>query len=226
MKQLLNITSKDWEQIARYKRGLLVACSGGIDSAVLLHALCAYQSHNKSLSLSVCYINFHLREEACIKEERMVAELAKQYGISFFSYHPYPLFSKKSSFETWAREVKLDCFRLFQSRGYAIVLAHHLDDQYETILFRMIRGSQLWNLVGLKRWHQGLFRPFLEISKEKIRLFAQQNALLWQEDHSNCDVRLARNRLRILIIPEINHIHLKGREHVLALGKSAKIIRR
>ncbi|MCY4381448.1 MAG: tRNA lysidine(34) synthetase TilS, partial [Proteobacteria bacterium] len=225
---LITLSHSDWQRVAMYPKGLLIACSGGVDSISLLHSFATLNNMNHA-NLGVLHLNFHLRESSD-HDENFVQRLSEQYQLPFFSYHPYPLFQRSSykhskkpwtSFELWARKVRLDCFKLFQYRGYAIVLAHHLDDQYETVFFRMLRGSQPWNLRGLRRWHQGLFRPLLQHNKGDLIQYARRHSLCWRTDATNNELLLARNRLRHVIIPETLKVHPYASQHMLDLATSS-----
>ena len=255
MQLLFSLSCEDLEQLHHYPRGIVVACSGGRDSVVLLHQLATLHAAGKiSGELRVCHVNLHLRGEQSTEDEKWVQELAARWNLRFHPYHPTSLPTPsteqhspracqehaaegslqaegssvaegsvaKGSPELWARQVRRRAYLWWCSEGYAVALAHHRDDAVETILFRAIRGSQPWNLAGLKRWREGLFRPLLNIPGSRILLYAQHHKLSWREDSSNRDVSFARNKLRHVILPELKHIHSQTGTSLLHIAQQSE----
>lgn len=234
----LKLTEHDWSRLKIFDHRLMVACSGGVDSVVLVDQLHKATQSYPQLKLTICHINFHLRPNQSDEDERFVKQLAYEYNHPFLAYHPFPRFSyhhshssstphtapPKRSFETWARKVKIEAVFYAQSLGMAIAMAHHQDDLYETILFRMARGCQPWNLKGMTRWHQGIFRPFLNIDKAHILAYVQHHKLRWLEDSTNQDLTITRNLIRQQIIPKLRVTNQAAKQNILTLAQRCEEI--
>lgn len=216
---LVTLNAHDHKRLSQY-RGLMVACSGGLDSICLLAELHdLVQSCQLNMPLGVIHINFHLRsKQECDGCESFVADGADKLQLPFHPYHPWPLYAPNTgcgSEELWARQVAVQCYGMWQQRGYAIALAHHCDDQYETILFRLIRGSEPWNLAGLRRWNGARFRPLLNCHKADLLAYVRQHQLLWQEDSTNKNLKWARNQLRHTVTGKLESIQGGAKKAVL-----------
>lgn len=114
--------------------------------------------------------------------------------------------SRHKSPEAWARQIRLEAYRLWMSRGYAIAVGHHEGDHAENILFRLIRASHPWNHSGMTRWRGGIFRPLLSTPPAKIKEYSKAHRLSWVEDSTNSDKTFARNRLRHDLIGGLTEI--------------------
>ena len=182
-----------------YKVGL----SGGMDSVVLLHALCALRNENRlSPHLHAIHINHGLSPDA-EKWQQFCAELCESLAIGFKAERVQV--NTSGSIETAARESRYNAFVATLAESDLLLLAHHLDDQLETALFRLMRGAGPRGLAGMPRSRTlgkaGLFRPLLEFSRQELKEYAQQNGLTWQEDASNAASIHDRNYLRHEILP-------------------------
>lgn len=190
-------------------RKYLVAVSGGADSMVLLHLL-----HRLNFtSLVVCHLNHQLRGAQSDADALLVEETASQLGCDcIMETCPVQVLAteQKLSIETAARQARQDFFRqCADSTGCSqIFLAHHADDQAETVLMNVLRGTGLRGLGGmrLRSMIQDLefVRPLLEFSREEIHTWATTNEVRFHEDASNASADYARNRLRHELIPAAN----------------------
>lgn len=180
-----------------YNKKLVLAISGGIDSVVLLDILS--QLLPKS-NLMIAHLNHGLRKEAK-EEERFVKDLSDRYGLSYTSKSLN--LGKKD--ENTARTARYKFLRKTMKDFGAkyIVTAHHANDQLETILLKLTRGSGPVDLWGMKEESEGILRPLLSITREEIESYAKKKKLKYVEDASNNDVSYARNRLRHNVIPEL-----------------------
>lgn len=223
---LLHLDAHDLSMLSIFDDQLLIACSGGIDSVVLLDQLCALRQDLPQLKLTIAHINFHLNETYATAAAELVQGLAEQYKLPLLPYDPYPLWQPSptslASFELWARQVKTAMIHLAQSRGMAVALAHHQDDVAETIIMRLLRGSQPWNLLGLARWRGGLFRPLLEITKERLITYAENHQLPWHEDPTNHTDTIHRGYIRHRILPSLTVRQASAREQLIRYAQNCK----
>lgn len=226
IKPLIHFTDHDRTVLGSFDNQLLIACSGGIDSVVLLHQLCTLRRTYPQLKLTIAHINFHLNEPYASDAAKLVQRLAQQYKVPLLPYDPYPLWrpglGKSTSFELWARQVKTAMIHLAQSRAMAIALAHHQDDVAETIIMRLIRGSQPWNLAGLTRWRGGLFRPLLEVTKAHLLTYAKVHELTWQDDPTNHLTSIHRGHIRHRILPALTARRPDASQHLIRYAHNCR----
>ncbi len=185
------------------EKNYLLAVSGGIDSMVLAHLFAA-----KKLTFSVVHCNFGLRGAASDADEDFVREFCQSRQIPFYSRSfNTEQYARRHhlSIQMAARNLRYDYFYQLQSEKNFdyIVTAHHADDQAETILSNLIRGTGISGLRGMPAVHHSIFRPLLTVSKKNIVAFAQQNNIQWREDQSNASTKYKRNAIRHLLLPEI-----------------------
>ncbi len=187
-------------------RGVLVAVSGGLDSTALLHAL-HLLSESQRLNLSIGHVNHGLRGDESEADETAVRDLAAALGrpVRVARVDPRALREGLSSRE---RPTLQEAARTLRYRALAelaeqagasrIATAHTADDQAETVLLRLMRGTSPDGLGGIpERSPDGrIVRPLLRVSRDQIERFARAQGLCWREDSSNRRVEYARNRLR------------------------------
>ncbi|HSP68791.1 MAG TPA: tRNA lysidine(34) synthetase TilS [Bryobacteraceae bacterium] len=176
---------------------VIVAVSGGPDSVCLLHVL-------RELRIpvaGVAHVNHKLRGEASEADQRFVADLARDLGLEFYSADRV---CDGGNLEQTARRTRREFFHslIADGRGDCVALGHTRDDQAETVLFRMLRGSGLAGLAGiLPVTAEGLVRPLLGVTRSEVEAFLRQRGIGWREDASNRDPRFARNRIRHDLLP-------------------------
>lgn len=195
---------------------ILLACSGGIDSIVLFHYLLL-----EGYQFGVCTINHSMRAEA-IEEIALVEWYCEQWQIPCYIYTidvPKEAKLAKESLETTGRRMRYHILRrLLKEQGYTkLATAHHGDDQVETILMHLLRGSHIQGLQGMQVLEDDLWRPFLGTSKGRIRHYGEVLALWHGEDRTNEDLFSTRNRVRHEVIPTLEGVqpNLKERLHRL-----------
>jgi len=185
-----------------------IAFSGGLDSTVLLHAAARALPVGR---LVACHVDHGLQArsaEWAAHCERVAAAL----GVSSCARRLAGSPAHGASLEAWAREHRYAALAemVAASGADALLTAHHADDQIETFLLRLARGAGLDGLVGietdLNRGGVRLLRPFLSLPRQRLEAWARDAALVWVEDPSNADERLARNALRRQLIPEIDRV--------------------
>jgi tRNA(Ile)-lysidine synthase len=185
---------------------LIVGVSAGVDSMVLLHLLNAWREVF-DLSLIVAHVNHGLRPIESEKEAELVQNEAARFGLPF----EYGQFNVKEFQKTGglspqdaARRIRFHFFHdlLQKHRAQKIALGHHADDQVETVLLRLIRGSGLQGLKGMLPIREGkVIRPLLEVWREKIQSFAIEKKIPFLSDSSNLKKDYLRNRIRLALIP-------------------------
>ena len=191
------------------ERPYLLGISGGRDSVFLLHWLL-----EKSIKkLTLCHLNHGLRGDETKRDEDFVRTLAASLDLPVLITHTdvAALAEKESlSLETAAREARHHFFKqCAQDTGvHQILLAHHADDQVETVLFRLLRGSS--GLKGMQETQQindlTLLRPLLKIRRHDITAHLNQRNISFCEDSSNADSFATRNRLRNEALPLLKNI--------------------
>jgi len=184
-----------------------VAVSGGADSVALLHIL-----HGLWNDLVVLHVNHHLRGEESDGDEAFVRTLAESLGLEILVENAIP---GAGNLEQEARRAR----RAFFLRCHLerVALGHTRSDQAETVLFRLLRGSGLTGLAGMRyRTEEGFIRPLLMTSREEVRRWAREEGLSWREDSSNADLAFTRNRLRQETLPELTRTYNPNLEGVLA----------
>jgi tRNA(Ile)-lysidine synthase len=187
---------------------VIVGVSAGMDSMVLLHVLNDYRE-TFDLSLIVAHVNHGLRPEESEKEAELVQREAGRLGFPF----EYGKFNVKEfqklgglSLQDAARRIRFHFFNdlLQRHRAQKIALGHHADDQVETVLLRLLRGSGIEGLKGIVPIREGrIIRPLIEVWKEEIQSFALEKKVPFLFDSSNLKKDYLRNRLRLALIPFI-----------------------
>ena len=176
-----------------------VAYSGGLDSTVLLHLLT--QKVQKKSKIHAIHVNHSVSSESD-KWEEFCKQNAKKLGVHFFSYK---LEKTKDLSEDNLRKFRYERFNQWFSANDIILTAHHKDDQIETILFRILRGTGLNGLTGIpvsrKEGDIEFYRPLLGFSKKELNDYALLNKLKWVEDESNKDNNISRNFIRNRLLP-------------------------
>ncbi|HAO15757.1 MAG TPA: tRNA lysidine(34) synthetase TilS [Tenacibaculum sp.] len=190
-----------------FGKKLVLAISGGIDSVVAAHLL---KKIFNNLSLAHC--NFQLRKEESDNDELFILELGKKLKIKThttkFDTFSYAV-KKKTSTQIAARELRYKWFAsLVDDFDYDyLVTAHHADDNLETFLINLTRGSGLNGLTGIPEKNDYIIRPFLLFSRDEIEDYASKNKISWREDSSNSEVKYLRNKFRHEIIPTLKKIN-------------------
>ena len=186
---------------------LLVAISGGIDSVVLTHLL---HAHGTKILLAHC--NFQLRGEESDGDEAFVCNFAKELGIPLevkrFDTKEYAKAHQLNT-QLAARELRYEWFyELLETHHCeALATAHHANDNLETFLINLSRGSGLDGLLGIPQQTDKIVRPLLQWSRQQIYDYAEAHQLQWREDSSNASNKYVRNVIRHEIIPQMALVH-------------------
>lgn len=194
---------------------LLVAYSGGVDSAVLLYVLYSL-AERCGISLAAFHLNHGIRGAEADRDEAHCKKICLQLGVEYFSESvSVPEYVKEHGLgtEEAARELRYkllaDCCR---KNGYdGIAMAHHADDNLETVIFRLTRGTGMRGLCGIPpvRYEHEIkvIRPLIESVRDDIIKYAENRKISFVTDSSNSDEKYSRNRIRKFVIPELKKIN-------------------
>ncbi|MEN8138137.1 MAG: tRNA lysidine(34) synthetase TilS [Bacteroidota bacterium] len=180
---------------------ILIGLSGGLDSIVL-----AYLLNELGFEILLAHVNFKLRGKDSDEDENFVVQWAQNFEIPLFktSFDTRKVASKrKISIEMAARDLRYDWFKELskQNNFDYIAVAHHLNDNIETILMNLSRGTGITGISGMKDISGNIIRPLLPFSRNEIEQYANENNLQWREDLSNLDTIYKRNKIRHELIP-------------------------
>jgi tRNA(Ile)-lysidine synthase len=186
---------------------ILLAVSGGIDSMVM-----AYLFHQQGYTTGIAHCNFSLRAADSDKDEEIVRQFAETYNIPFYTRRfETKAFAKKNrmSVQMAARELRYNWFEeIREYNGYdSIAIAHNLNDNIETLLINLIRGTGLAGMAGMKPSVNRIIRPLLFATRHDILTFRDMYDIDFREDKSNADTKYIRNKIRHLIIPVLREIN-------------------
>jgi len=186
---------------------LVLAVSGGVDSMVMAHLV-----REAGIDHSVAHCNFSLRGDESDGDEEFVASYAAEHSIPFHTMKFDTLghaASRKISVQMAARELRYEWFSsLVRSEGFdAVAVAHNLNDNVETFLLNLLRGTGISGLTGMSQHRNNIIRPLLFASRKDIAAYAAEKKISFREDSSNAQVKYTRNRVRHRIIPEMEIVN-------------------
>jgi tRNA(Ile)-lysidine synthase len=205
LKQFQNHLSNQFPFLEGKK--LLLAVSGGLDSMVLVHLF-----QQLDYEIVVLHCNFQLRGVESFGDQQFIQEYTSQNGISFsFTQFDTEAFAKdyKLSTQLAARELRYSWFyeQLEIQKGDYVLTAHHADDNLETFLINLSRGTGLDGLTGIPAQNDIVIRPLLPFTRQEIEEYATQNKLVWREDSSNTSDKYLRNKIRHHLIPVLKELN-------------------
>lgn len=211
---------------------ILIAVSGGSDSMMLLNYLYTFKDifkneSNIKYNIAVAHVNHLLREES-LEEMEYVEQFCLNRNIKFFKLEVdiNKLCKQKNlGTEECARKVRYKFFNdICNEYGYnKIALAHNNNDNVETILLNIIRGSGTKGLCGIQYKFENLIRPLIEISKENINNYCELNNIKYYIDKSNFENNYTRNKVRNKLIPYLKEEYNNNFEE--AIIRLSQIVR-
>lgn len=230
MKKMLDQVRKTIARYAMLEDGdrVLVAVSGGVDSIVLLHVLRELKKELK-LTLAVAHFDHGIRPDSA-QDAEFVRKLARSLKLRFYTERAdVPAYAKarKLSLEVAARQLR---YQFLEKTAKAhkfnkIALGHTLNDQAETLLMRLLRGSGLEGLSGIPPMRPGehgqYIRPLIECTRDQIEAFAKIHKLRWREDITNYDTTILRNKIRHELIPILREYNPNLLQ---ALGRTGRLL--
>ena len=189
-------------------RPVAVALSGGMDSVALLDALLPLSSQ---WPLVACHVNHGLSASAN-SWERFCGRLCRRCEVPLYIHRATPPPSPAEASEHWARQERMRAFAQLPPSVAAVVAAHHADDQAETILFRVLRGTGAHGMGAMRDCtplpgepRLTLLRPWLGIERRQIADYARRRRLTWVEDDDNRNIARRRNFIRRRLLPLARH---------------------
>ncbi|WP_026708065.1 tRNA lysidine(34) synthetase TilS [Flavobacterium frigidarium] len=186
---------------------LLLATSGGLDSMVMAHLFKDLQ-----FNIAIAHCNFQLRGVDSFKDQKFVQDFAEEneipVNITQFDTKAFAADYKLST-QVAARDLRYNWFHeLLNEEGYDYVLtAHHADDNLETFLINLSRGTGLEGLTGIPEENGSIVRPLLHFKRAEILEYAKENSITWREDASNASDKYLRNKIRHHLVPLLQEIN-------------------
>ncbi|PWB22842.1 tRNA lysidine(34) synthetase TilS [Flavobacterium sp. HTF] len=189
------------------EKKLFLAVSGGLDSMVLLHLL-----QQLPYEIAVLHCNFQLRGVESFDDQNFIKNYCDKNEVPvFITQFDTEAFAKdyKLSIQVAARELRYSWFyELLESENYDYILtAHHADDNLETFIINLTRGTGLDGLTGIPEQNDRIIRPLLPFSREEILNYAHENNIEWREDSSNASNKYLRNKIRHDLVPVLKEIN-------------------
>lgn len=188
-------------------KNLLLATSGGLDSMVMVDLF-----RKLPFEIAMAHCNFQLRGLESFGDQDFVENYAKANEIPLFiTQFDTEAFAKdyKLSIQVAARELRYSWFyELLETKNYDYILtAHHADDNLETFIVNLVRGTGIDGLTGIPAQNEKVIRPFLIFSREEIEHYAQENRVDWREDSSNASDKYMRNKIRHNLVPILKELN-------------------
>jgi len=208
---------------------VVIAASGGPDSTALVHALAAL-GPDLALTIHLAHLNHRLRSDAA-EDAAFVAALARALGLEHHqgSADPRTLADREGlSLEDASRRLRYEfLIRVAHEAGAAVVATGHtLDDQAETVLMRLLRGSGLVGLTGIPPVREDgtlrIIRPLIDTTREEVQAYLESIGAGWREDATNRDLAILRNRIRLVLLPILEGYNPDVRH---ALARVAALLR-
>lgn len=207
---------------------LLAAVSGGADSVALLRAMCLLRER-RDISIVVCHVQHGLRGESSLADEDFTRELCDSLGV--------PIIVRRARLEggmddagaeTRARDERLRIFDelMRETRSDALMLAHHMNDQAETALMRLLRGAGAAGLRAIPPctpFSRGVaLRPFIGVEKREIVAALREAGQAWREDESNAKPCTPRNALRLQVFPALEALYPDAQRHIVNASEALR----
>ena len=186
---------------------VLVACSGGADSAALAHAAMALAAAGRLGPVTLCHVDHQLRPGSAA-DARVVADLAAAGGARFASAR-VEVARDQGSLEAAARTARYRALAAAAAEigAGAILVAHTARDQVETVLMRLLRGTGVAGLAGIPARRGPIVRPLLRAPRAAVEAYCQTHTLVVVDDPSNRDLRHFRNRVRLEVLPALRQVN-------------------
>ena len=208
---------------------ICVGVSGGADSVCLFRIL-EHLRKSMGFTMSVVHIEHGIRGKESLSDMEFVKNLADAYQIPFFAYtFPVEQIAKEEglSVEEAGRKVRYEAFakeaeKYGKHQTVKTALAHHADDNAETILFHMCRGSGIEGLAGIRPVRDQIIRPLLCVARSEIEACLMEIGQEYRTDATNTDITYSRNRLRNCVMPELERINERAVSHINCLSEDIR----
>lgn len=212
---------------------LLAGVSGGADSVCLLLVLKELEAQ-MGFCLEAVHVEHGIRGEESLRDEQFVVELCEKYKIPLTCVKvDVPTYSKKQgmSVEEAARVLRYEAFSsIAREKKAKVVLAHHMEDNAETILFQMLRGSSITGLCGMQPVREDEYgvvyiRPLLRIHRKEIEEFLAVRGQIFCTDSTNQELEYSRNYLRGVVMPQLEQVNEQAVNHINGTAQRLEDIR-
>ncbi len=200
------------EQMLPPDCAVIAGVSGGADSVALLHLLYTLRQEGQLSHLEVVHVNHCLRGEESLRDQRFVEDLCQQLKIPLYvETHDVATLAKQQGkgVEELGRELRYAAFEKAANRFETarIATAHTADDNVETLLLHLCRGSGLHGAAGIPPMRSRIIRPLLTCTRREIEAYCTAHGLSYVTDSTNADLRYARNRVRLEVMPALRAIN-------------------
>ena len=225
----MNIEERVFSYIEKYNMieagsQVIVGISGGGDSVCLLFLLSKYQKRRPFHLLGI-HVNHGIRGQEALRDQEYAKKLCERLGVPFTVYtYSVPAIAQqeKRSLEEAGRMVRRRAFEekaASLGKKAVIALAHHENDNAETVLHNLIRGTKAAGMGGIRPIQEigegvAYIRPLLKVTREEIETYLRQQQIPWMIDSTNQELEYTRNRIRHRIIPEMEKINPKAVSHI------------
>ncbi len=214
-------------ELLKKNTSVVIAFSGGADSSVLLRFFYHLKEKHPCLSISCAHMNHMIRGEESDGDEELCKRACRELNIPLFvCRRDIPTIAKEQGLglEECARNERYSfLYEVAREQGDALIAtAHNADDNLETIIFNLVRGSGTKGLSGITPIRDGrLIRPLLSCTSQEIRDFARDQGIPFATDSTNSDTKYTRNGIRCEVIPKLKEINPRACEAALRLSRSA-----
>lgn len=225
MKKVLNFVKKN--RIFEYGDRVILGVSGGADSVCMLHLLYSLQEE-LGITLYVVHVNHGIRKEEAERDAEFVRRISERLGLPYQVFHlnvPGIAREKKMSEEEAGRQARYEIFEnvAMEMNANKIAVAHNLNDNSETVLFNLFRGSKLKGLTGIPVRRGKIVRPILCLSRTEIEKYLNDHNLEYCIDSTNQKTDYSRNKLRLEILPYIkDNINSKAEYNIVNAAESLR----
>ena len=208
-------------------KGLLVALSGGADSVALL-CLLRENQEKYGFSLTAAHYNHHIRGADADADADFCRKLCRELGVTLLCGEgnvPAEAARLGLGLETAAREMRYRfLYKIMSERDLDLLAtAHHADDQAETVLMHLFRGTGPEGICGMACFSRQIFRPLLHVRKAELMDYLTRKGMNWREDSTNSHADNPRNALRLNVLPEIEKSYPKAAEAICRYGELARM---
>jgi len=217
---------ENWQQ-----KKLVVGYSGGLDSTVLLSLVASLKNNFPELNIAAIHVNHNLMEQ-CDLWQQHCEKFCEAIQVPFNSIKITSLTSSGKGIEDAARQARFGIFEKYINEDELLLLAHHANDQTETIIYRLMRGSGVVGLSGIKQIQAlkklTIIRPLLTVEKTELEQYAISNKIKWIDDNSNSDENYDRNYIRKNVISVLENrwpdLHQKLTKNSKLLEQQAELL--
>ncbi len=205
---------------------IVVGFSGGADSVCLLHILYSLKERF-NYTLKAVHVNHGIRGEEADKDEHFTKDFCLQYGVSIdvFRFKCADEAKKnKETIEECGRRLRYEAFNEVCSENSKIATAHNANDNAETVVFNITRGSSVKGLCGIPFVRNNIIRPLLLCTRKEIEGYCIENQLSYVTDSTNLSTEYTRNKIRHLILPVLEEINPSYLDSFNSLCNNAKCV--